>query len=210
MGWRIRPVQTQNGFVLDGAFEGLSWRAEWGPSQRSYIEGHEFRVRVALGAPATFQMMILCRRLMETLESEAFERFTEGNETIIDFDLPEEVRWLPIFPKLVQWPDPDLKLGFSALAPNPKAVALWLEGPLSQAFKEAMSGPLADTIPFVLMTHKGRIYLRMELERPSEEALLTIMGLAKTATLRAKEILTQFGQQDALWDPDPSEEPASW
>ena len=66
-GRDIRRVKGDEGFVIDGAFQGKPWRLEWGPAQRAYIEGHELRIRMELHLPPDQQMLLLSRPLMDTL-----------------------------------------------------------------------------------------------------------------------------------------------
>jgi hypothetical protein len=37
-GLNFKRAREDEGFVLDGTLEGKSWRMEWGPPQRAYIE----------------------------------------------------------------------------------------------------------------------------------------------------------------------------
>ncbi|MGS0757763.1 hypothetical protein ACVBEH_25740, partial [Roseateles sp. GG27B] len=61
-------------------------RIEWAASQRSYIRGNELRMRCELRLHSDLQMMVLCRQLMETLESAVFEAYTDTLKTRVDTD----------------------------------------------------------------------------------------------------------------------------
>ena len=53
-----------------------------------------------LKLPSDLQMMVLTRPLLELLERETFEHYTESTQTHIDISTPEEMRWLAMFPKV--------------------------------------------------------------------------------------------------------------
>ena len=50
--------RDDDGFVIDGQLDGTPWRIEWGPPQRTYIDGHELRLRMELGLPPDLQMLV--------------------------------------------------------------------------------------------------------------------------------------------------------
>ena len=52
-----------DGFAIDGQFDGKPWRLEWGRPQRTYIEGHELRMRMVLGIPPDLQMLLMTKPL---------------------------------------------------------------------------------------------------------------------------------------------------
>ena len=77
-GLAFKRAREDEGFVVEGELSGRPVRIEWGPPQRAYIEGRELRIRMELKLPADLQMLLLSRPLMELLEKQTFERFTEG------------------------------------------------------------------------------------------------------------------------------------
>ena len=93
-GHGFKRARGEDGFVIDGRLEGRPWRIEWGPSQRDYIEGHELRLRMELDLPSDAQMLLLSRPLMDSLERQTFEEFTDSVQTQIGTKTPEEMRWL--------------------------------------------------------------------------------------------------------------------
>ena len=99
-GHGFRRARNDQGFVIEGLLEGKPWRAEWGPPQRPYIEGHELRLRMELDLPSDMQMLLLSRPLMDSLERKTFEEFTDSVQTQIGTKTPEEMRWLVMFPKV--------------------------------------------------------------------------------------------------------------
>ena len=105
LGMRFKRAREGEGFVVEGASAGRPWRLEWGPPQRAYIVGHELRIRIELGLPPGLQMLLMTRALLESLESEVFERSTLDVQTQVDMSIPEEMRWLSMFAKSPLPPD---------------------------------------------------------------------------------------------------------
>ena len=89
-GYAFKRERDGHGFVVDGKLDDTPWRIEWGPPQRPYIVGHELRIRMELGLPPDLQMLLISKTLMETLEKQAFEQFTESNQTEMGDATPEE------------------------------------------------------------------------------------------------------------------------
>ena len=180
-----KRARGEDGFVIDGLFEGRPWRIEWGPPQRPYIEGHELRVRMELELPSEMQMLVLSRPLMDSLERQTFEEFTDNVQTQIGTKTPEEMRWLVMFPKVNLGGFKSLRLRFGAVASAPAAGLAWLEGPLATMLEHASHDLLRADPPFVLMTLRGRAYLRMQLLAPDPKAVAGALALFETGIAQA-------------------------
>lgn len=176
------------GFVLDGALDGKPWRLEWGPPQRQYIDGAELRVRMELGLSPNLQMLVLTQSLFETLERNAFESFTETTQTVIDGNTPEEMRWLVMFPKASVKAAKPVRAAFQFLGATAADCERWVDGPLADQLERAALGFLAGQPPFVLMTLRGRVYLRMQLQDPEVRALSGAVTLFQTAVQQAVRV----------------------
>lgn len=192
-GLGFKVARREGGFVIDGLLEGRPWRIEWGASHRPYIHGHELRLRMALDLPSNMQMLLMSRQLMSALERQTFEDFTDNSRTQLGSKTPEEMRWLVMFPKVdlsgMQLP----KSRFGAVAMAPETALLWINGALANMLIDAANGFLADDPPFVLMTLRGRAYLRVQLASPSSKdiaAALAVFETAVTQALRAGESVT--------------------
>ena len=183
-GAPFKRSRDGDGFVIEGRIEGRAWRLEWGPPQRNYIVGPELRLRMELGLAQDVNMLLMSRALMETLERQTFEHYTEHMQTQIDVSTPEEMRWLAMFPK-VQFAARDLRSRFAAVAHSPLAAAAWIDGRLSERIAAAAQTTLAADPPFVLMTLRGRLYLRLQLAAPEVAAVETMIGLFETAAAQA-------------------------
>ncbi len=184
-GHGFRRVRADGGFVVDGLLEGRSWRIEWGPPHRAYIEGHELRLRMELDLPGDAQMLLLSRPLMESLERKTFEEFTDNVQTQIGTKTPEEMRWLVMFPQVNLGAWKLLRARFGAVASVPVSGLAWIEGPLAHLLEQATGGLLRNDPPFVLMTLRGRIYLRLQLPLPTADALAAALAIFETAATQA-------------------------
>jgi hypothetical protein len=187
-GATFKRAREDEGFVVEGALDGRAWRLEWGPPQRSYIEGRELRLRMELGLPQDLQMLLLSRPLMETLERLTFERYTEQMQTQIDVSSPEEMRWLAMFPQVPLAAPKALRNRFAAVAAAPALAAAWIDGLLSERLADAVGGPLAAEPPLVLMTLRGRVYLRLQLAEPDATAVEAMVALFETAAAQAVRV----------------------
>jgi hypothetical protein len=184
-GHGFRRVRRDAGFVIDGLLEGRPWRMEWGPPQREYIEGHELRVRMELDLPSDTQMLLLSRPLMDALERKTFEDFTDNVQTQIGTKAPEEMRWLVMFPKVNLGALKAVRAHFGAVGSRPAAALAWIEGPLANMLESACGTLLRGDPPFVLMTLRGRAYMRLALEAPDPQAIAEALALFETAVAQA-------------------------
>ena len=212
-GHGFKHARGEDGFVIDGRLEGRPWRIEWGPSQRDYIEGHELRLRMELDLPSDAQMLLLSRPLMDSLERQTFEEFTDSVQTQIGTKTPEEMRWLVMFPKVNLATLKTLRARFGAVASVPAIGLSWIEGPLANLLEQASTGLLRDDPPFLLMTLRGRAYLRLQLAAPEVKAVSATLALFETAVTQALRVaggeLERAGDgRSTAWQsfpPDPSD-----
>ncbi|MBX9715688.1 MAG: hypothetical protein K2X42_03750 [Burkholderiaceae bacterium] len=198
-GFRFRKAKDGKRFVIEASSGGHLLRMEWGPSQRSYIELSELRMRMDLNLPGSLQMLVLTQTLMELLEKETFERYTQDAQTVIDMSTPEEMRWLAMFPKADLSFDKALRAGYCVLGANPEWALEWVNGPLGAQLVRARQDLLASDPPFVLMTMRGRIYLRMQLEAPGPQSLSECLEVFDAAAQSAQQITGQIAPDDAEW-----------
>ena len=198
-GHGFKREREGNGFVIDGQLEGTPWRLEWGPPQRPYIAGHELRIRMELGVPPDLQMLLVSKSLLEVLEKQAFEQFTESNQTEMGAATPEETRWLVMFPKIPINGSKTLRARYGGVASLPNEGAAWLDGPLAHALERAAGSLLRLEPPFVLMTLRGRIYLRMEMANADETDVAASLALFETAGTEAMRVGRARGEEPVPW-----------
>ena len=192
-GHGFKRARGDLGFVVDGTVEGHAWRMEWGPPQRAYIQGHELRLRMELDLPADLQMLVLTRGLMEALERQVFEDFTDPVQTEIGAGTPEEMRWLVMYPKADLSALGPVKTHFGAVA-NVAVTALgWIEGALAASLSQALKAGVGADLPLVLMTLRGRLYLRTELAEPTVAAVSQSLKLFLVAATQARRVAGASG-----------------
>jgi hypothetical protein len=190
-GHEFKLAREGQGFVIEG---GGGWRLEWGPSQRSYIDGAELRVR-AETTEVELQMLVVSRQLMDAMEGAVFQQYTEGLQTRIDTDTPEEMRWLVLFQKA---PDAQLKIlrdSFAATASSARWLQQWLEGPLSHQLQQARASWLSPAEPLALVFQRGRLALRMGLPEPDADRLTNALALFEVAHREARRVAEQCKAQ---------------
>lgn len=162
-GFAFKQVPESAGFAIDGRFDDRPWRLEWGPPQRRYVKTRELRMRMELKLNQDPSMMVLSRSLLDLLEQETFDDFTQGTQTYVGSSVPEEMRWLAMWPRATLGGQREVRQQFAALGVLPEVAGSWLEGALARQLLAALPGLLRGAPPFMLMCHRGRLYLRMEL-----------------------------------------------
>jgi hypothetical protein len=200
--YSFRGVREDDGFVIDGRLGAAPWRLEWGPSQRSYVQGRELRLRAELGLGSEVQALLLDRPLQEQMEKAVFEQYVEGVQTRIDNQTPPEMRWLVMFPKLSGQDMGALRERFVAIASSKRFAMQWLQSPLADALAAAPFGPGK---PLVLMISRGRLMLRTSLAEPDIGVLETWLRLFETAMREARRAGVDPSDSGA-----PSTQPSMW
>lgn len=196
-GLHPQPLAGGEGWGLAGRLDGHSWRYEWGPPQRNYLLDRELRLRIDLGLPGSLQMLLLSRSLAEELEQAAYALFTQANQTQLDTGMSEEMRWLAMYPEARLPVLRSLRPRFRAVAPATPPLGAWLEGELAGLLGRATRQWLAPDDPFVLMTLRGRVYLRMEARETETERIEAFWQLGEAAARRALQVA---GELQSLQD----------
>ena len=124
---------------------------------------------------------------MTLLEQQVFDEFTEGTQTRMDDDTPEEMRWLVLYPKLPRSEMGALRERFGALSNLPRAAARWLEGPLTEQLGASASWLAAD-LPLALVMQRGRLTMRCAMPQPHVPALQAALGLFDVALAAARRV----------------------
>jgi hypothetical protein len=197
-GLSCKPVRDRDGLVVEGRLHGTAWRMEWGTPQRPYLLERELRLRMELGLPQSLQMLITSRALAEELEQAAFALFTQDMQTQIDSGMPEEMRWLAMFPKTQLAALKPLRARFSAVGSAAATLSTWITGELAARLEDAGRSWLAHDEPMVLMTLRGRLYLRIEAPQPDEAMLDGALALFEAAARGALAAAEGAGTQ-APW-----------
>ena len=140
------------------------------------------------GLAADLQMMVLSRTLFDLLEHETFEDFTQSTQTYVGSSVPEEMRWLAMWPRASLTGQREVRRQFGALGVVPEVAGSWVEGPLGERLLAAQQGLLQAQPPFMLMCHRGRLYLRMELEQAGAADLAAAVSIFAVAAQQALRI----------------------
>lgn len=187
----VRRAREGKGYIVEGALDGRPMRLEWGAPQRTYIQGQELRLRLELGLPSGLEMLVMSTPLAERLEQDAFTRYTEQMQTHLDLNLPEESRWLAMFPRLEHGAVPVLHHDFVALSALPGQVRGWLLGALGSRLAQAVDtgGALAGGVPTLLMTLRGRLYVRVQAPTLTAVLLEEVHALTAAASRGALEMV---------------------
>jgi hypothetical protein len=187
-GDRLKRVRGGEGFVIEGAHDGHVLRIEWGPPQRDYLRAAELRVRWELGLPLGMEMLVITRGLADLLEAEAYDCLTMDQQTAVDTALPEEARWLAMYEHL---PAETLPAGvqshYMVVSSQLPWAEQWIDGDLGTRLARAPARWLGDT-PLVLMTLRGRLYMRTEAAMLDEAFMDGLRGLAEAASQRALQL----------------------
>lgn len=197
-GADFAQTREGHGFVIDQPRAGLGkLRVEWGESQRSYLPGTELRMRFEMGLHPDLQLMVLCRTLMEALESAVFEAYTDTLKTRVDTDTPEEMRWLVMFPKLGNVSSQLVRQRFGIVGVTKDLAHDWIEGELSTALAQASQDLLPEGHPFVLMCMRGNLYLRTAMADPDLPKVQALVRLLECAAREAQRVAAKMSEGGA-------------
>lgn len=201
-----RRVRDGEGFVIGGVHKGQAWRIEWGHPQRPYIQGPELRIIAEMGLHRDLQVLIINRKLMEASETTVFEQYVEGVQTRIDTQIPTEIRWLVMYPKLASAELQALGARFGAVSSVKPWLMHWLAGPLSPALLSA-ARRIAETDPFAMTVGRGRLTMRLPMSEPDLDAIGEWLSLFQLAMDEAARVAGEW--QDSAFSPS-STQPSAW
>jgi hypothetical protein len=171
-GFSFAGMPGAQSFSLHGKVAGKPWRMEVGKPSRAYIRGEELRARAELGLNEDIAVMVLNRALKESLEKQAYERYTDDLQTSVDPNLPEEVRWLAMFEEY-HW-DALSRMFFSryaVLADDRDHAVKWVDPVLANQLLTWSAPAPGPDVPFMMMVLRGKAYLRMQ-QAPNDMATL--------------------------------------
>ena len=155
--------KATNGFSLTGYLGHKSWTLECSQSARDYIRGNELRARADLKINDDAAVLIMNRTLKNSLEKRAYEMYTDTLQTTADPSLPEEMRWLAMYPE-ADWPSIPRPFWdrYVVLADTQEHALAWVDQELmAQLMAWPFPGPDEQT-PLILMLLRGKAYLRMQ------------------------------------------------
>lgn len=189
-GWTLKRNRDGEGFVIEPGAR-CPWRLEWGSSQRSYLVGHELRLRAMVGIdPQTFAVLMPAG-LMAQLEQQVFAQSTQSVKTQLDEHLPEEMRWLAMGHHLSPKRLGALGGPFEAVGNVPGWMGEWLAEPFASrllAFAgvpEGLRDAWLNTPAMALMVKRGELVWRMQMATPSPDRLEAAVEVFESAWQQA-------------------------
>jgi hypothetical protein len=153
---------------------------------------------MVLGVPPALQMLIMTKPLRERLANEAFQQATQSNTTELNENVSEETRWLVVYPKISMGSSQILRNCYAGVSAVAHEGSWWLEGALAHALERAATTWLNTQPPFLLMTLRGRLYLRMQLASADETDVAAAVSLFGIAGASARRV-ARSRSDDALW-----------
>ena len=162
-GFSYTGLGEGKGFSLTGKVGAKPWKLERGKSSRDYIRGEELRARAELNINDDVSLLIMNRPLKEALEKRAYQMYTDTLQTTADPSLPEEMRWLAMYPE-VGWDGlpPDFWERYSVLSDQREHALIWIDPSLAELLMSWPEPAPDEHVPFILMLLRGKAYLRMQ------------------------------------------------
>ncbi|MFG6449161.1 hypothetical protein ACG0Z6_13055 [Roseateles sp. BYS180W] len=201
-GGSMRLFPDGRGFALDfPSHVGGALRIEWGGSTRRYVVGQELRIRHQCGLDPELQLMVIERTLMEALEREVFEAYTDTVKTRSDTDTPEEMRWLVMFQKLGGDVARLARQHFGVLGLRRELCTAWMDPPFEEALHYAVQDLKLTGRPLVLMCMRSAVVLRIQMPVPDLHAIEHLVRLVQRAGRSAHSIYLTHDPVlgDSLW-----------
>ena len=156
-------VGDVDGFTLAGKIGNKVWKLQQGCASRNYIHGQELSARAELKLNVDVSVIIINRPLKDTLERHAYEVSTDSLQTTADPSLPEEMRWLALYPEFT-WDSlaPEFWMRYAVLAEKREEALAWIDPHLAGLLMDWPEPGPDDHVPFILMIMRGKAYLRMQ------------------------------------------------
>jgi hypothetical protein len=101
-----------------------------------------------------------------------------------------------MFPKATLDVPKHVRAAYTAVASQPDTATAWVDAPLGEQLELAAANLLHQQPPFVLMSLRGRLYLRLQLAQPDADAIKQALNLFHAAMQSALR-LTSAGRGDA-------------
>lgn len=146
-----------------GAVGNKPWKIERGPSSRDYIRGEELRGRAELKINDDAAVLIMNRPLKDVLEHRAYKMYTDTLQTTAEPGLPEEMRWLAMYPE-VGWDSLSNAFWarYAVMAEHRSDARIWLVPELAELLMSWPEPAPGAQVPFILILLRGKAYLRMQ------------------------------------------------
>jgi hypothetical protein len=162
-GLKDAPPKDGKGFAMTGTTSNKPWILECSRSSRDYIRGDELRAKADLKVNDDAVVLIMNRPLKNALETRAYEMYTDTLQTTADPSLPEEMRWLAMYPE-ADWPSMPRPFWnrYVALSDQLEHALAWIDEDLMHLLMSWPKPGPDEQVPFILMLLRGKAYLRMQ------------------------------------------------
>lgn len=162
-GFTYTAAGEGRGFSVTGTVAGLPLKMECASSSRDFIVGDELRARSEIGINNGASVLIMNRHLKNALEERAYKIYTDTIQTTADPSLPEEMRWLAMYPE-TGWESLPNEFWdrYSVMADHRNHALAWIGPDLARLLMSWPEPGPAAQIPFVMMLLRGKAYLRMQ------------------------------------------------
>jgi hypothetical protein len=202
-GLTFKTTHEQDGFVVEDVGARKDVRLEWGPSQRRYLGQWELRLRALSGLDVHSYAVVMPCGLLDLLEREVFTQITEGTQTVIDEDLPEEMRWLAMGQALQPAQLGPLQGAYSAVGNSSVWVTEWLSDEVADALMSlvqpvkdgAAAGTVGQLPALALLAYRSQLVLRRALSRPRLQDVQAMLGMFDKALSHARALGAQGRDQ---------------
>ncbi len=183
------------GFVVKGRTQGKPWQMECGLPNRDFIQGQELRGRCELGVLDSVSVVLMNRPLKVALEKRAYSLYTDSLQTMVDPQLPEEMRWLAAYQE-VGWASLPTAFWdrYTVLTGKREHAMSWLNADVAQALMSWPPNGPSSEVPFLLMLLRGKCYFRMEYRQVE---LANLQHVAKIYSLACESALNNVAQSTA-------------
>jgi hypothetical protein len=162
-GFSFTGMGKGKGFALKGTVGGKPWKMERANASRDYMRGEELRARGEIKVNDDATVLVMNRSLKDALEKKAYQAYTDTLQTTADHSMPEEVRWLAMYPE-VGWeslPKPFWQR-YAVMADHRSHAQAWLDPHLVELMMSWPEPSPDPQVPFILMVLRGKAYLRMQ------------------------------------------------
>ncbi len=162
-GFSYTALGAGNGFAVAGSAAGKPFKLERGASTRDYIHGDELRARAEMALNDEVSVLVINRPLKDALEKRAYEMYTDTLQTTADPSLPEEMRWLAMYPE-AGWDGlaPEFWKRYAVLSEKRDQAMAWVDPHLANLLMTWPEPAPNQQVPFILTLLRGRAYLRMQ------------------------------------------------
>ena len=188
-GFKFESLPEGGDFALTGLLDGRPWRMERTAPGREFIMEAELRALAELGLPEDVSVMVINRPLKDELEKHVYEQVTDGVQTMLDADMPEEARWLALYDE-VGWSTAPMEFWdhYAIVADSRNHAEQWLEWGLMSLLLHWPTPAVQQMTPFILQMQRGRVYLRMEYPQADLPTLEHALAVFMQSCVSARSI----------------------